>query len=303
MGIAPPRRQAAALELLFAGLPAPERAAHVAGLIAAARANAISLDGLCEARREGRLVGAAWAQVQPGGSAGVWPPRLAPAEPETTADLLFAKVLDFLSKQRVRMAQSLVPTGNTADASRLSAGGFERLTDLLYMVSTVDKFPTAAPASALAFESYRDANRERFASIIERSYRMSLDCPQLNGVRSANEMLTEYRTTGVFDPTRWLLVRDAEADVGCLLLTDHPDGPHWELVYMGLVPEARGHGWGLEVVRHAQWLTRVAGREKLVLAVDAANQPAITMYECAGFSVWDRRQVYVKIFSVAGAES
>ena len=33
-------------------------------------------------------------------------------------------------------------------------------------------------------------------------------------------------------------------DVGVLLLADHPRARHWELMYMGLVPEARGTGLG-----------------------------------------------------------
>ena len=63
------------------------------------------------------------------------------------------------------------------------------------------------------------------------------------------EVLSGYRTTGVFDPQRWLLVRQDGEDVGCLLLADHPTSSQWELVYMGLVPEVRGRGLGIELVR------------------------------------------------------
>jgi ribosomal protein S18 acetylase RimI-like enzyme len=84
-------------------------------------------------------------------------------------------------------------------------------------------------------------------------------------------------------------------DVGVLLLADHPRAGHWELMYMGLVPEARGHGWGRHIARHAQWLARCAAVERIVLAVDAANRPALAMYERAGFAEWDRRSVFVRI--------
>ena len=39
-----------------------------------------------------------------------------------------------------------------------------------------------------------------------------------------------------------------------LLLADHPKARHWELMYMGLVPEVRGRGWGRQIARYAQWL-------------------------------------------------
>jgi ribosomal protein S18 acetylase RimI-like enzyme len=63
---------------------------------------------------------------------------------------------------------------------------------------------------------------------------------------------------------------------------------------MGVVPEARGQGLGISIVRHAQYLARAAGRERLVLAVDAANEPAIAVYAAAGFVCWDRRSVFLR---------
>ncbi len=84
---------------------------------------------------------------------------------------------------------------------------------------------------------------------------------------------------------------------GCLLLTDHPEHKQWELVYVGLSAEFRGRGWGVEAVRRAQSLagTRPACHGCLLLAVDAANEPAIAMYGEAGFTAWDRRSVLVRL--------
>jgi mycothiol synthase len=63
---------------------------------------------------------------------------------------------------------------------------------------------------------------------------------------------------------------------------------------MGVVPEARGRGWGRQIVRHAQTLALRAKVERIVLAVDAANEPAMRMYRSAGFEAWDRRAVFVR---------
>ncbi len=131
---------------------------------------------------------------------------------------------------------------------------------------------------------------------MEATYQQTRDCPQLNGVRDVEDVLAGYRAAGVFDAGRWLIVRHAGTDVGCLLLTDFPEHDNWELTYMGVAPSARGNGWGIEMVRYAQWRARLAGRSRLVLAVDAANDPAIRMYVAAGFQAWERRTVCVKVF-------
>jgi ribosomal protein S18 acetylase RimI-like enzyme len=97
-----------------------------------------------------------------------------------------------------------------------------------------------------------------------------------------------------------LICRHAHQDVGCLLLAEHTGSASWELVYMGLLPEARGMGFGTSLVRYAQWLTGRAGYARLVLAVDASNGPAISCYSEAGFLAWDRRSVLLKVLTSGG---
>ena len=63
---------------------------------------------------------------------------------------------------------------------------------------------------------------------------------------------------------------------------------------MGLIPEFRGREWGYELARYAQYVTQLAGRSRIVLAVDDANWPARDLYVRAGFETWDRRSVYVR---------
>jgi ribosomal protein S18 acetylase RimI-like enzyme len=111
--------------------------------------------------------------------------------------------------------------------------------------------------------------------------------------------LAGYKAVGIYDASRWFLVIQSEGegnvrDVGCLLLTEHPAEKNWELIYFGVVPLARGARLGIEIVRHAQWLMRQSRAERLVLAVDAANSPAIAVYAAAGFEAWDRRSVFLR---------
>ena len=74
----------------------------------------------------------------------------------------------------------------------------------------------------------------------------------------------------------------------------HPDVRHAEIVYVALIPEVRGRRWGLELIKLALELARRASAERVVLAVDAANQPAIRLYNELGFFEFDRRAVWVR---------
>ena len=98
-----------------------------------------------------------------------------------------------------------------------------------------------------------------------------------------------------------------QRDIGCLIMADHLLERNCELVYMGIVPEARGLARGVEIVRFAQWhagQSKIAegnaeqnvklAADRLVLAVDVANSPAIRMYAAAGFQTWDRRSVFLR---------
>jgi ribosomal protein S18 acetylase RimI-like enzyme len=61
-----------------------------------------------------------------------------------------------------------------------------------------------------------------------------------------------------------------------------------------LVPEVRGRGWGAAFTELALWLGRQAAAERVVLAVDSANEPAIRMYQSLGFFEFARRAVWIR---------
>jgi len=292
----PPEDRTEALGLLLSHLAPSDAAGQVANLLSAEKSGEISLEGLLCTRGGEKLSGVVMVQVQPGRTAALWPPRTTAGQPEALAQRLIQAACDFLVAGDVRTVQVLLGRSNEKDVALLESTGFSRLADLLYMVSTADTFPNSPPQAPLEFEPYRLESHERLATVVEATYRETLDCPELDGARPIEEVLDGYRETGLFDPDRWLIVRHDGKDVGCLLLADHPPHDNWELVYMGLTVEARGHAWGRDVARHAQWLTHIAGRARLVVAVDAANRPAVKMYAAVGFKTWERCTVYVKVF-------
>lgn len=288
-------QKAAALALLLG----EEGREQAAGLVAAESEGGITLAGLFAALRGDALVGSALGLVQPGRTALLWPPRLTPGEPESTANGLLAAVCDQIASEGVRLAQAALPTTASTDAERFMAQGFTHVADLMYLVCDAASFPSAPPKIPFHLDpciAGDEAWLARLMRLIEHTYQQTCDCPELNGVRDPADVLEGYRQTGVFAPERWLIATDGSQDVGCLLLADHPAEEQWELVYMGVTPAARGRGLGLVLTRHAQWLTAQTGRLRLVLAVDARNQPALAVYEAAGLEPFDRRRVLLKVF-------
>jgi len=285
------------LRLALSGMSAQGAAEQLDLFLGGIRSGEQSTEGLWQARRGGELVGAVASQVQIGRTAVVWPPRTVAPEPLATAQHLLAAACQGIARRGIRVAYAILERVSRADNGLLRDAGFQSLATLLYLMCPECEFPDRSAPGPLAYEPYEPAKRDRLAQLVEATYEGTLDCPALNGLRGMEDILAGYQATGAFAPERWLLLRHQGQDVGCLLLADHPEDENWELVYMGLVPCARGARWGQQVVRHAQWLTGQAGRPRLVLAVDAANHPAVTMYTCTGFRAWGRRKVYLKVFA------
>ena len=293
---APVDQREQTLTLVFSHLQPDQRRAQVNAALGALRAGKFKAHGLLQAIRGTRVVGGSWCYTQPGRTAVVCAAQLIEEEPESTAEQLYLAMDEFLSAKGVRLAQGVLNTDISIHSRRFVARGYRHITDLLYLVSSTERSSERQPDGQLAYKIHSLGSVERMEGIVNRTYEGTLDCPSLNGVRATRDVLDGYAATGQFSPSRWFYVTRDDRDVGCLLLADHPQENQWELVYIGLIPSARGNGWGLEMARFAQWLTGQAGRSRLVLAVDVENGPAIDMYAAAGFSAWDRRSVFLKVF-------
>ena len=296
----PPEDWAGALELLFRELPEGVRQRQLEATVEQFRTEPATASGLLEARSGEKRVGSIWVQLQPGRVASLWPPQVASevdAQAARIARVLLAAAIELARRGGAQMIQALLQTDAGPAAALLLESGFEHAADLLYLVSPASAFPSIAPTDDLEFEPFSAAAAGRFEAIVERTYVDTRDCPRLNNARPTAEVLEGYRAVGNFQPANWLIARRDGADLGCLLLADHREQRIWELVYMGIVPEARGRGLGLALARQAQWMARQAGAERLVLAVDAANEPALRGYAAAGFITWDRRSVFLELFA------
>ena len=282
-----------ALRLLHAGLSTDQQTALPSALDAARAQGDDALAGLLVARNSRGLQGAVWVQLAPGRTAVVWPPAVGGA---ASADLMRAAAR-FLDERRVVVAQILVSPDAPQDPATLAAGGFHRVVELADLALERDFFPTSAPSGDLIFVPAACEHPQRLGRLLLETYEGTLDCPQLNGLRDESDILAGYAAQGEFSADRWFFVQHQSQDIGVLILTAYAEGETWELVYMGVVPAARGRGFGGQIVRFALAQAAAAGAQRLVLAVDQANTPGLAMYRAAGFIPWDRRYVYARLKS------
>ncbi len=170
----------------------------------------------------------------------------------------------------------------------------------------------------------REERRLAFTQLVEATYAGTLDCPELARYRTTSETLRGYQTAASFAPDLWFEVLDANSStntpLGCMILAKHeeshentqtsdanretksrrdpsarPEGPVIEIVYMGLLPETRGKGFGRQLVDQAAKVAVNLGGTRLILGVDQTNRPARDIYDARGMTpllsetVWAKR--------------
>ena len=311
-------QSAEALALAAKAWPEAERTAYyqsVQQAVDSGRAESVVLLSGC---RDGQVIAAQIGQVLPGRAAVVWPPQFAETceaiRRGVTAASLGREMATALKRGGAKVAQALVVADDPESASWLAVGGLSYAADLLYLCADVDaefsgnsKHPHPGPlpegeggekGEALPFElaAFRPDDTQRLVDVIQRTYEGTLDCPKIDGLRETADVIVGYQAVGVYRPDLWFFVREENRDVGCLLINVHPDVRHAEIVYLAVVPEVRGRGWGLRLALQAIEVARASRCERAVLAVDAANLPALALYRAAGFQTFDTRGIWLRTF-------
>ena len=290
--------QRPALELLLQGLARDSRSCEIERLLVRLADLGTLRAGLVGVVQSDQLLGTAWAQMQPGRTATIWAPCIVGSD-DTLGSRLALAAVDAAFSAGAKVAQAIISPLDVVEARWLKAAGLRSVADLEYLVWQT---PSGSATSLdegqyddLRWEDYtHPSDRRQLEEVLTQTWIRSLDCPALDGLRDPTDVLEGYLAVGHSQARRWQFLCNSNEVAGCLLLADHADSDEMELVYMGLIPGRRGHGYGHALVRMAQQITRSAGRARLTAAVDAANAPARAVYSAAGFICYDRRQVLLR---------
>ena len=210
------------------------------------------------------------------------------------------------SRDFADIAQALLETDRVLDREAFESAGLSALATLDYLELSFDAgarggpYPNSHATSSLPagwtiepvapgfvldgseFGRIDASTRLEVARLLEATYRDTLDCPGLAGLRATTDVLEGHFGTGA-RRRHWLLARERGVALGVCLLNLSPDGRGCELVYFGLAPEARGRGVGAVLLDAGLEAVARSGASSVSLAVDARNMPAKKLYESRGF--------------------
>jgi mycothiol synthase len=293
-----PRELEDAFRLIFRHVAEGERATRVANALHLVQQGELDPAGILLATEGGSPVGAVACLPVPGASGLIWPPQAVEGPGRVAVeDALVRQAADWLRRRGARLGQCLLSAEEVPLAEPLLRNGFAHVTSLCYMQH--DLLPQSTPPEngrlrCVPYSAIPDP--KAFHDTLLLTYEGTQDCPEITGVRSVEEVIAGHQSQGKHDPGRWWLALAGERPVGVLILCEVPEWAAWDVAYVGVVPAARGLGYGRALIHKALSEARADGVARLTLSVDVRNRPAWELYTALGFTQNDRREVYLAIW-------
>ena len=233
-----------AFSILFQRLTAAEQRQRVENALALVRRGELPPGGVFVARRGEQVLGAILCLPIAGAGGLIWPPQVKPlAERIAVEDRLVQCASSWLRAQGAKVAQALLTPEEVPMAPPLERNGFEHITTLQYLRHDVRTAPAfSEPAKSLCYVTYAERSVPVFHRALLETYKGSLDCPEVNGIRSISEIIAGHQAQGTHEPDRWFLALNDEQPAGVLLLTEIPESGSMEISYLGVLPQTRGVG-------------------------------------------------------------
>jgi ribosomal protein S18 acetylase RimI-like enzyme len=295
--IARPEDREAALRLIFEHLPADEREKRVANALHMIEVGTLAADGLFIVRGHQPVGGAMLGLPIPGAGALVWPPQSTVGmSRRSVEDALVQAASNWLKQRGAKLCQALLTKEDSPLAEPLVRNGYRPITSLVYMRRAAGPLPSASGHPALSYREFDAAGSVLFGNTLMRTYEGTLDCPEVNGVRTITEILEGHKADAGPCGEHWWLALEGDQPIGVLLLSESAEWESWEVAYVGVVPEARRRGFGRELMTKAIVESNAAEAAQLTLCVDARNVPALRLYYEFAFERYAERDVYLAVY-------
>jgi ribosomal protein S18 acetylase RimI-like enzyme len=300
--IQPGEERAAAEIFLAAWLGRPPAPDELDAWLAEAPGRGIVLSRQAVAVDEGgRIVAAAvYFGLADGTATGTMPACGADVDRETEIAVLRALRVQ-AADEGMTLMQVFTEEEDACALDVLCEAGFEELALMRFMERPVCESDRKLDIDKeIRWRTLETTGRETFERVVAETWQGTLDCAKLGQTRDVRSTLDGYVSEG-FDPSLWFLAEVEGESAACLLITPEVSRERFELSYMGVVPRFRGKGLGRKVMQKG--LKEVSLRNasgRITLAVDDANEPALSVYFGLGFEVAATRRVSFSLLATPG---
>ncbi|MCA9126437.1 MAG: GNAT family N-acetyltransferase [Planctomycetales bacterium] len=239
-----------------------------------------------EARRAAQRCAAAYMLPLPGRVMTLGGVRCTPNDRPAAVELL-RHCIQRANDVGTMQTQAIVEVDDLNTANILECTYFVRLTSVAHLCLALDGAtdahrPAGLGTSAVEFAAAGEYEAD-LAQLIVETFDQTLDCPKLNGIRTAADVLTGFMDGKTLaDLPNWYVILIHQQLAGCLLMMEHPRGI-MELAYLGIVPSHRGRNLGSILMSKAIEISRAANAQYLVAAADKDNWPVLSIYQRFGF--------------------
>jgi ribosomal protein S18 acetylase RimI-like enzyme len=254
---------------------------------------------------EGRLVAAVYFRLLSGNAATLGGLRCTPGYEQVCRDLLIETTGRLAEARDNLLIQAIVDRHASQQQDLLANSGFvfhTKVHQLYVDVRLGNRICTSLPDN-LCWQAATSRSRDEMAQLLHCTFIDTLDCPVLNYLRSVEDVLNGFLDgRELSERDDWYLLHNEQlaADVGCLLLSRHPNEV-MEIVYLGLSPAVRGRRLGLPLISRAIHTANESGCKLLVAGVDCMNWPALRAYYNCGFQVHESKSVFFRASDIAGS--
>ncbi|MDP7009571.1 MAG: GNAT family N-acetyltransferase [Phycisphaerales bacterium] len=203
-----------------------------------------------------------------------------------TASSLIEVILEAkaeMGRRGIATAHAILEPLNSSSQTLLKAAGFNELATLSYMDLDKSAYERIPPHPSILLIESTHFTDEELCVMLSRTYVGSLDCPKILGTRNIADVLASHRGVGDHDPSHWFVIRKENTNAGVIFLNTVENSHAFELAYLGIFPEMRNQKVALSGLRNAITLAMNRGCDKISLAVDRDNTPAIQLYKKCNF--------------------
>ena len=142
----------------------------------------------------------------------------------------------------------------------------------------------------LSLTPWRRGLESKFANIIRKTFEKSAERTESFENLNDEQLMQEFKASGLHQTEFWYLARLGEESVGVLLVNMVKNTGR--LRYMGIVPKHRGQKYGTELISHTVDLANKEKWTTLILDVAEQNEYARKHYDKFGFKCHCTKEVW-----------